>query len=653
MVISPVVYKSLDVCPEGVQSACQGACAVADRGARLATVVFSSENVSGSRRLRRTRHGSRCRAATVTPALIVLLISWLPVAGQPIDAPPDRAQVDQAFEMVSGWVRAGKVSKEAQPEDLGPSAVTLRLAGERVGWGQHVGPGALATATRLAIGRARERLGPIAEGERWAGVADQMTISIEIAGPFVPLQQEGIDGQVARLEPGIDGVAIRIGDEMNAIFPGAALTRGMTPRESINSLLSKLTGDPTSAVRSLDDNLERTHAVIYRFRVRHVVQLEPGGVPFPVIRGGRVVRLGQITTESIREMADGIAAHLLRRQSGDGGLPGAYLPTQGRYIAESGTDLNRSLVAFALLRYAHTPGADPALAVDARLRAFELLDSVAQHLDDPDSRSADNPLVAAFVLAAVAEARDSMGGIEGIDVLEELSARAFPAFDAVFDVDRGFVEVDSVSMYGVIALGLASRASLSGDADDLARAEASVRASYAKTEPGKLVSQMPWLLLAEQRVGALTGEGVRAVTALRGMRSLIWEHQLIEEPGTPADLVGGIVFTTRAGVRPDWTSLRAISAAAGMLGDPTLTDDDEMLAEVARLVRSLRFLRQLCADEVVGHMYVDPGHAKWGVRSSCWTHRMPADASALGLLAVCDSLDSMGRIEARQAADRP
>jgi len=360
-----------------------------------------------------------------------------------------------------------------------------------------------------------------------------------------------------------------------------------------------------------------------------------------------IVRLEEITTESIREMADGIAGHLLRRRSRGGDLPGAYLPTRGRYAAESGTDLDRSLVAFVLLRYARTPGVDPAQGVDARLRAFELLERVGA-----EGEAFTDPISAAFAMAAVAEVRDSLGGIGGVASLSELVVRAASALDSAYDEETGFAEELSAAMYGPVAFGLASRAALSGDGDDLAIAEAAVRGVYAQTEPGKLVSQMPWLLLGEQRVGALSGDGVRAVAALRGMRTLIFEHQLTEGRDAPADLVGGIVFTTRVGVRPTWQSVRAISAAAAMLGDPALTEGDETLPEVGDLVRSLRFVRQLCADEVVGHLYVDPAHARWGVRESPWTQKMRPDASALGLLASCEALDSMSRIESRRAGDQ-
>jgi hypothetical protein len=165
---------------------------------------------------------------------------------------------------------------------------------------------------------------------------------------------------------------------------------------------------------------------------------------------------------------------------------------------------------------------------------------------------------------------------------------------------------------------------------------------------------MPWLGSAELRLAELKGQrDVPAAVALRQMRKMMWEHQVgpmddsaMESKGGGLDAVGGIVFSARvAGSpgRPTWNTARPLAFTATMLGDPRLTDTAERNLELARVLAGLRFLRQLEADDFTAWMYPNRSRSRGGVRIAQWDQRMPPDASAMSLLAVCETIKYLDR----------
>jgi hypothetical protein len=136
------------------------------------------------------------------------------------------------------------------------------------------------------------------------------------------------------------------------------------------------------------------------------------------------------------------------------------------------------------------------------------------------------------------------------------------------------------------------------------------------------------------------------------MRSTMWRFQMTPMDAGPdnADLVGGIVFPSAQNPLPSWQSSRPAAVIATMLADGRLTEPGEVPAELAHLLGLTRFLRQLAADEATGHMYADPARAAWGVRRALWDQRMPADATAMTLLSVTETLRSLRELSGE---DRP
>lgn len=169
--------------------------------------------------------------------------------------------------------------------------------------------------------------------------------------------------------------------------------------------------------------------------------------------------------------------------------------------------------------------------------------------------------------------------------------------------------------------------------------------------PGQLVERMPWLGLAElELVGA---DGVPSAPGLREMRELLWRQQIAraDTDATSGDLVGGVVFTRSLTKLPTWQAARPLAFMGPMLAEPSLTSNEELSGEMARLFESLRFLRQLSAGAHEGHMYASGGAWRWGVRPATWDQSMPSEASAMALICVVETIRSLERLEARFAPE--
>jgi hypothetical protein len=194
-----------------------------------------------------------------------------------------------------------------------------------------------------------------------------------------------------------------------------------------------------------------------------------------------------------------------------------------------------------------------------------------------------------------------------------------------------------------------------GDPELVDRADAALRAAYARTPPGEWVGLMPWAGWAEIEIaaarrnlaggdGALVGEA-----ALRDVRELLWRHQVGTSDVSPTDrdLVGGIVFTRGRQPLPTWHSLRPLALAATMMGDPRLTAENEFPGQVLRMLASVRFLRQLCADDAVMSWADGPA---WGVRAATWTDEQPEEATPMALVVLSEMVRSLDAVAERRSA---
>ena len=180
-------------------------------------------------------------------------------------------------------------------------------------------------------------------------------------------------------------------------------------------------------------------------------------------------------------------------------------------------------------------------------------------------------------------------------------------------------------------------------------ARARVQQMWEQIEPGRHVALMPFLAWAELDL-AQSEERVPAASALRRVRELVWQHQLQEaDTGErQRDLVGGIVFTQRRVPVPTAQAALPVAMTARLLGDVRVTPEQELGSEVQNHLRSLRFLRQLTVDAASATLSSRPEAVRGGVRGTLWEQSISSEATALTLIAVCDTLASLEAIAARR-----
>lgn len=602
-----------------------------------------------------TPGNARCR---VSATIFGLCLASLAAAQQP--AIPSPADAIRAFEAVESWVRAAEEEPPGRAIDvpaLYAASVTLRYEGLIVGRGStdlSDQPGDSETLSRTFNAAWGESLAalPIERDvlfrDRLRDIAGRIVVSVELAGQPVPLAPgDSFATMLAAVDPGVDGVAVRAGDRMLAVFPEYMIVTGMEPINAFRAMVVQLIGQE----RALDDRLqllppsvlaERDSLTFYRVPVVHLAQPRSDAPPIFLHRCARVVPLPTIGERSLIEFADGMAGNLMSRKwpgVQPFGIGGTYDPFSGRMTPVSAPPAEQAVAALALLRYARTPGVDAGLAAEARHFATELFIELDRLEADESDPAESPPAAAAFLIAWHEQPRPDP---EVQLRLGRLIERCSEAVRAAFDPDSGFAQTVSPGARGLVACALTRRAIHSQNPDDREIAAAAVREVYLRTEPSQLVTHMPWLGWAELD---LAGRGdIPAEAALLDLRDLVWSHQVAQTQGTPPDMVGGIVFTSTGVALPTWNTARAAVFLATMLGDPRLTSPGETPAQIARLTLTMRFLRQLAADESSAFMYRTPAKARLGVRAAGWDHRMPPDATSFSLLSVCELLRSLDAI---------
>jgi hypothetical protein len=595
-----------------------------------------------------------------------------PIAPQQATAdpsqPPGPAEAMAAYKLVDGWVRSASVPEPPDaasiPRVMG-AAVVLRQDGEIVGRGVDMTTDGLALwrASRAAWAEASGRLGVQRDALMETSLrqaAAGLTISVELSGTPVPMLGAGYPDMTAELDPGLTGLAVRAGDRTRAVFPAAMLASGTMPDEAFAiALLDLFEGDQAKA---MDDTLaliaptvlrEREGVTFLRFRVTHLAQWSPRGAPVFLHRGGWGAAPGAISVASLREMADGMAAHLVGRAwpGPDGyGMFGRLNPVTGRYDPRFADAAEQAAAALALRRYAATAGVNRDTADAAAVFAIELLGALAKVQGDETPPWADPASAAACVVAYLEGGRPRAGDEV---TMGGLLPQCASAVEAAFEPGAGFKESVPPAAKGLVAWALVRMALDTGNVESRSRAHEAVRAVYAGTPTELLVGQMPWLGWAELEL-ASDGE-VPAEVALRDLREAVWKHQLGPEDVGPEDrdFVGGVVFTRSQTPLPGWNTARPLAFMATMLGDGRLTGPEESTAELLKVIDGLRFLRQLCVDEPATYMFKGPARRTvGGVRAALWDVRMPPDATSLSLLTVCEALRSLERMQNSRAPEQ-
>lgn len=575
---------------------------------------------------------------------IALLVGWLFLvepsarAQAPLTDLPSAADTMSAYRAVDAWVREGGAPSDAQPIDppgTEGASITLRLGGQVIGRGASMSKGgdAIWSAARQAWVQAVETL-PVEHdalrAERVKEVLPRVTIDLELAGRLTPLLGETEAAIGAQVSPGIEGLAARVGERMEALFPGMMLSTNTTPEEAVRIAAGKL-GLPPLPLRDLATKHRLT---LYRFPARHLAQTKPLAEPVFLYRGGRVVGAGEITGLALRQASAAIARHLMSHDwpgAERHGMTGDYLPLVDRFQPMIAPPLEQGAVALALTRFASVPGMARADADKALRFASRILTQLAQVTPDETDPLAD-PLAAAMWLAAFSTDPSGKAAVP-VEFAESARRQVLTCWEG----GNWSVKAPPAGR-GLIAYALALDA-----ADESPEvASAMVRTLFRDTDRSRLVSEMPWLGWAEL---ATTGpdQPVPATDALLEMRRTLWDFQLSSRDlgQNEADMLGGIVFTRGRNPIPTWHTLRPLAFVATMLGDRRLTPDPDVVPELAHLRPSLRFAIQLQLEETLGHMAREPARGTGGVRPALWDQTASLEASSMALLTLCETLHAM------------
>ncbi len=605
-------------------------------------------------------------------ALTAITLALTPAArATPDNAPatardnalPAPAAAIDAFNAVQTYIR-NRLPSAPVPAGLPPvdaAGIIVALDGRLIAdaFAAAATPAERETTLARAAAEAARKTDDALTANPSARVAD-LTISLELSGParsllgddlFAPDADWQLGAPGPALRPGLDGLILRTTDpaapRAAARTPAWMLRRGIGPNAAVAAVLGDLSDD-TDLTGLAAIKLPEHGFSFATFEVVHLAQLEPGGAPVFLHRGGRIVEPGEVTAAALPGLGATIAAHLQTRLWPGVeplGMVGALDPLRGRYDPPIAGTADQALAAAAMLAWANAESAPPKSRDQARAFARQVLADLAQRTDnepDPAASPTDAALVYIALTTPDAPALPTLA-TSAIDTLRPL----FPSAGASADLPsplRGLV--------ALAAVRAAERRAITTDA-----AAESVAAAFAVVPTEQLVALMPFLGFAAIELAELESAPVRAAPALREMRDLTDAFRITaaDADADARDLVGGVVFTVGPTALPTWHTLRPAAIEAAMLARPELTPGTATTGEVpARLTThasTLRFLAQLTAAREEAHAYRNPAFALGGVRRAVWDHDMPIEASALALWTIAETLNSLDELRARGSPD--
>ncbi|MFN7021845.1 MAG: hypothetical protein ACK4WH_11030 [Phycisphaerales bacterium] len=602
-----------------------------------------------------------------------------PPATTPRIAPPAPGPTMRAYNAVDQWVRAwrspaekntGAVEKTVPGfHPVAGACVTLRWQGQLVGRGvaqafrsagerttEDARRTLLARAAAAAIAAAEPRLplpNDLSRDEAVRQITPDVLISLELAGDLRPVTAETWADLDTALNPGLDGLAVTMSKpgathlpadhaSISVKFPSEMMLANVLPQRALRGMVAAALSDagaPIGEALSDPGTLREKHGLrVWTFRVSHAAQTSPRSAPTFLFRGSRLIAVGEISLPELRAMRDRLAARVL---------------AQCEDLSAEKQPAQLGLALYALHRWAiRRQDGDPCDAelhrrIEERKRplAEPLLGLIkAERLppDTPDGALARVGLISSGWLRELRHQPPQAGPTPR------------PAND-----DPGRSLMLWAGFITDLSLQTIGHNPHPGDNAVPERYAPMVRDIFAATPTSSLVAEMPWLGWAELDIASNRAIGrsdtppadIPSAVALRDMRAQCWKHQLgfSDVNDDSADMLGGIIFTKGTGTPlPTWQCVRPIAFLATMLGDDRLTEPAERAQETFRLLLALRFLRQLQADEACGWMHPGPEHAIGGIRAAPWDHSMPPDAAGLALLAVCEAITSLEKLQTEQ-----
>lgn len=569
-------------------------------------------------------------------------------------------QLPDAIDMADAWLAARDwVSAADLPAPNDPAAsitiqnargvhVIIRLSGRVVGSaGDHTGDDLM---LRRAVGRAvSEAFGDNQIARLLAGVPREQraqyrrelgrhfTMELEVAGPVKAIMARSFGAVMKRIEPGLDGVAMRKDDAWAFRFPSDLRSRN---RETSIAPVRALAHELGLPLTEFDDLQSKFDVALYAFRTVHMTQTSASALPFETMRGDQLVRQASVDAAFIAQFADGIVRHLTRSKHTilvELGLLGAYVPVQDRYEPVLANPVSQALASYALLKYSRAPGVDPELAGEATRLAEEILTHLGDVQEGEPNPFADPSASAAIVCAILLlppEQREpallSRAEQTVLAFVNRAEARGDAGAGAGAGHDRAIIAAALAGLLGENRAGI--------DADLVERA---IGDAWASVDAPMRISLLPWIAWAEHTYAEFTDRPMPHAAELRRLRDALWASQIGSPamPG-PRDLHGGIALT--AGGRPIATAYASRPGAflIWAANQPEFFDQADEAGQVNRVRSLMRFLVQLSVRESAGSALIAPGRAIGGVRQAVWDSRQPVAAQAMALMCAVEALGS-------------
>ena len=493
-------------------------------------------------------------------------------------------------------------------------------------------------------------------------IGRSISIELEVAGKLSPLIGQSLQGMSSKLDPGVDGAAMRVNQSWQFSFPSQLRSSNANPEpERMLESLVLTSSFPLKDIRTIP---QRSDVGLYSFRSITLSQSAPDRQPHQLFRGDTIVPQSAITPESIAQLADGITRHLIEsmwpepakddegtrvNQPQPLGLMGDYQIVSDQYQPLFAPPFEQALAAFALHRYAAVDAVDDATAASAMGCALRILRELAQ-VTDREVDPLAHPLACAAIVYAVSEMPAMRGDAVVGPLFRNAARRVVACFSdagtfTVGDLSSNAVSVPPMSQ-AMLAGAMARLLSLREDSDQRLNAELVRKAldvAWASAPKAQHVDLLPWIGWAEAGFARCTKQPLAHAEDLSLLIELLEHSRIAPEKNGSLDLAGGFALVSAGGGTPRATSqsLRASAWLSSIAGDPLYS---EMLKprtqfDLGRL-SAMRFLAQLALREPLAVPLRNPKRAIGGIRQSPWDSTQPVAAQALGLLAATEYLAS-------------
>ncbi len=530
-------------------------------------------------------------------------------------------------------------------------SIILRHQARILGEGQDWSGDAL--MLRRAMGRA---LGEVLSDASVSNVPEQMrnvvggrlTIQLELAGKPTPTLGANFDQVVSRLTPGIDGVALRRGNDWQYEFPSHLLS--WNTARNLDQAFLRMAADLGLPAKDLPQLTRIDRVGAYRFKTFCLVQGDPAGTPFQVIRGDEIVPPGPLDVPTLVQAVDRLIQHIeasIGRELADGtvipiGLRGDYRSSTDQYRPLIAPSFDQAMVAMALARLSRCDS----LPETTRHIALDLAEQVIMDLAIKTSSEDDalvNPATCAAVVLAAAQAPSNRDNtttefVEGAKAVVRSSFAGKDGFVLRSDDHKETLRLPA-SKQALLAAAMATLFR-QGRYVDHATAREAIDAAWKSGDEGRTIELSPWIIMAEQIIAGQSSQ-LAHVDELKSLIDDLDGLQVLHSP-EDAGVEGGYAVPSRRGTPtlPDSQSLR-FGAAKAMAGKEERIGPVDPGDLMMRLQGFARFTRQLTARPSSAWAFPAPDRALGGIRESLIDNDQPVAAQAMGIMALAELLDAM------------